>query len=214
MRTIFKDFEKRMGLMLAILFIIVGSATATKVALNNSSTPVRCDELKAEQPFVKPCYVIDYDDCMKLIKKCEGFRAKAYKCSAGILTIGYGTTNNALADLNMELIDDNSVWTEKKSEDVLRQTITLINDRMKSQYGQGWKELKPAVKAALISRAYQVGFYGFRKVFTDKTPLGAAIYDGNNEKVLEALSKFENSKYKNRRSDEHAHAVKGAGYWK
>ena len=30
-----------------------------------------------------------------LIKKWEGFRAEAYYCSAGVLTIGYGHTNNA-----------------------------------------------------------------------------------------------------------------------
>ena len=30
---------------------------------------------------------------LELIKEFEGFSAKAYRCPAGVLTIGYGTTN-------------------------------------------------------------------------------------------------------------------------
>ncbi len=32
------------------------------------------------------------DKAIELIKKFEGFKTKAYKCPAGVLTIGYGTT--------------------------------------------------------------------------------------------------------------------------
>ena len=32
--------------------------------------------------------------CVDLVKEFEGFRATAYICPAGVLTIGYGTTDN------------------------------------------------------------------------------------------------------------------------
>lgn len=32
------------------------------------------------------------NNCIELVKDCEGFRANAYKCPAGIWTIGYGET--------------------------------------------------------------------------------------------------------------------------
>ena len=32
------------------------------------------------------------NNCIELVKECEGFRANAYKCPAGIWTIGYGET--------------------------------------------------------------------------------------------------------------------------
>lgn len=36
-------------------------------------------------------------DCINLIKKWESFRSNVYKCSAGKLTIGYGSTRNVTA---------------------------------------------------------------------------------------------------------------------
>lgn len=33
-------------------------------------------------------------DCVDLVKSFEGFRAEAYKCPAGVWTVGYGTTEN------------------------------------------------------------------------------------------------------------------------
>ena len=32
------------------------------------------------------------NNCIELVKEREGFRAKAYKCSAGVWTIGHGET--------------------------------------------------------------------------------------------------------------------------
>lgn len=31
-------------------------------------------------------------NCINIIKECEGFRSKPYKCPAGVATIGYGST--------------------------------------------------------------------------------------------------------------------------
>lgn len=32
------------------------------------------------------------NNCVNIVKEFEGFRSKPYKCSAGIPTIGYGST--------------------------------------------------------------------------------------------------------------------------
>ena len=51
---------------------------------------------------------------IELIKKHEGFRSKAYRCSANVLTIGYGHT------LNVKSTD---VITKEQAECFLRQDV-------------------------------------------------------------------------------------------
>lgn len=48
---------------------------------------------------------------IELIKKFEGCALNAYKCPAGVLTIGYGHTNNVRVD---------DVITQKEAEDLLK----------------------------------------------------------------------------------------------
>ena len=43
-----------------------------------------------------PKYKIS-DSCIVLVKTFEGFRADAYKCPAGVWTIGYGHTEDVKA---------------------------------------------------------------------------------------------------------------------
>jgi lysozyme len=35
------------------------------------------------------------NECLNIIRECEGFRSKPYRCPAGIPTIGYGSTRYA-----------------------------------------------------------------------------------------------------------------------
>ena len=47
------------------------------------------------------------ENMIAIIKKFEGLRLKAYKCPAGVYTIGYGHTENVFADSEIsELMAD------------------------------------------------------------------------------------------------------------
>lgn len=59
---------------------------------------------------------------LDLIKKYEGFYAKAYICPGGVLTIGYGTTNSDSSILNYTIKKD-SVITKTKAEEFLKKSI-------------------------------------------------------------------------------------------
>lgn len=53
--------------------------------------------------------------CVDLVKSFEGFRAEAYKCPAGVWTVGYGTTEN---------VHPGDVVNEQEAEDLLLNDLT------------------------------------------------------------------------------------------
>lgn len=59
---------------------------------------------------------------LDLIKKYEGLYLKAYKCPAGVWTIGYGTTN-ADKTITGLTINKNTVITKEKAEEYLKKSI-------------------------------------------------------------------------------------------
>ena len=87
-----------------------------------------------------------------LIKKYEGFRATAYKCPAGIWTIGYGSTSDENGS-----IKEGSKITQEDAE-VLIDWWVVNNcsfiDLM---------ELTPNQKEAVISLVYNIGATAFKK---------------------------------------------------
>lgn len=60
---------------------------------------------------------------IELIKMCEGFRAEAYICPAGKLTIGYGSTENVFPGM---------VITEYEAETRLREHLNGIEIKLNS----------------------------------------------------------------------------------
>ncbi len=121
-----------------------------------------------------------------LIKKYEGCRLKAYKCPAGVLTIGYGHTNNVRLD---------DVLTQDEAEKLLDIDIKIKE-----------KELNKLIKVpvtqnqydALISFVFNLGVGNLKKstllrLLNQKNYKGAAqqfdrwVYAGN--KVLAGLVK-------------------------
>jgi len=96
-------------------------------------------------------------DTLDLIKEFEGFRAKAYKCPAGVWTIGYGTT--AMAGVGIDPKPGTTV-TEEEAEDLLEKTL--------EKFGE---QIRPAITApinnneygAFLSLAYNIGTGAFRK---------------------------------------------------
>lgn len=88
-----------------------------------------------------------------LIKKFEGLRLRAYKCPAGIWTIGYGHTGPDV-DIGEEI-------SEREAEDLLKGDLI--------QFEHGVESLLDGTPAsfdqfsAMVCLAYNVGLGNFRK---------------------------------------------------
>lgn len=92
-------------------------------------------------------------DGVDLIKKWEGFRAKAYRCPAGVVTIGYGSTTWE----DGRPIKMGETITQQKAEALL---IDWLNKNVRPKL-TGMK-LKPGQQAAIESIVYNVGVGFFR----------------------------------------------------
>ena len=93
--------------------------------------------------------------CIAFIKGFEGFRPTAYRCSAGVLTIGYGTT---------EFVEMGDTVTEEEACDLLRKDVQDAADAID---GLVDVELSQSQYDALTSLIYNVG----RSAFTNSTLL-------------------------------------------
>ena len=88
---------------------------------------------------------------IELIKKYEGFESKAYKCSAGVWTIGYGATY---------YMDGTHV---KEGDTItLEEAENLLNEMSEKNYGSYvdkyvTSNINPYQRDALISFAYNIG---------------------------------------------------------
>lgn len=91
-----------------------------------------------------------------LIKKWEGFRTQAYKCSAGVPTIGYGTTIYP----NGQRVKMGDTCTLAQAEQYLACYLeTEINHYLDVDF----PNLKPNQREALQSLLYNWGYAAFRK---------------------------------------------------
>jgi lysozyme len=93
---------------------------------------------------------------LDLIKRWEGCKLKAYKCSAGVWTVGYGLTTNA----GFIEVGADTVITQAEADWYLEKTVEKF-----------LAEIKPAITApinenelgAFTSLAYNIGPTAFRK---------------------------------------------------
>ena len=93
--------------------------------------------------------------CIEFIKGFEGFREHAYKCPAGVWTIGYGTT---------EYVDPGDTVTEEEACDLLRKDVQEAADAVDDLVDV---ELTQSQYDALCSFIYNVG----RSAFENSTML-------------------------------------------
>jgi len=84
-----------------------------------------------------------------LIKHFEGFRARAYKCPAGVLTIGYGHTRD---------VKEVDVITQEQAEKLLRDDLKGFERCIEDKFGKDWEQYE---YDALVSFAYNLGCNGF-----------------------------------------------------
>jgi len=101
----------------------------------------------------------------RLIREFEGLELKAYKCPAGVLTIGYGHTKEVAAGM---------VITEGKAEALLREDLVWVEEAINT------KVVVPLTQNqydALASFIYNVGAGAFTKS-TLLRKLNAEDYSG------------------------------------
>lgn len=105
------------------------------------------------------------DKGIEMIKGFEGLRLEAYKCAAGVWTIGYGHTNNVKPDSKM---------TEAQVESLLAWDL-IVPETEVSRCGN----LRQNQFDALVSFVFNVGVVAFRsstlKKMVMKNPDNPAI---------------------------------------
>jgi lysozyme len=85
-----------------------------------------------------------------LIKQSEGFRAVAYKCPAGVLTIGYGTTSGVTPNMKV---------TQTEAEQLLQKHLGMIENQLNGLN----LRLRQNQFDALIDFIYNLGFGAFSR---------------------------------------------------
>lgn len=94
---------------------------------------------------------------LALIKRFEGFSATPYKCSAGVPTIGYGSTY--YEDGRPVQMDDPAIseeWAEALLINVVRTFEKAVNSMIQQELTQNQFD-------ALVSFTYNVGTEAFKK---------------------------------------------------
>ena len=89
-----------------------------------------------------------------LIKQFEGCKLKAYRCPAGIWTIGYGLTTGAIPGVT---VSAGMRITQQQAEDYLLQAVDIFEDKVERLLGAKLDELEPHQFDALVAFAYNVG---------------------------------------------------------
>ena len=100
-----------------------------------------------------------------LIKRFEGCRLKAYKCPAGVWTIGYGHTGNVRAD---------DVITQIEADELFKRDIAVHEDNVKRLVKV---PLTQGQFNALVSFEFNVGYGAFSNSTLLKL-LNAQNYEG------------------------------------
>ena len=89
--------------------------------------------------------------CIELIKRFEGCRLQAYKCPAGVLTIGYGHTGN---------VKQGQRITQADADRLLQEDAAKIESGVRAALGS--VQLADCKIDALVSFAFNVGVGAFR----------------------------------------------------
>lgn len=91
------------------------------------------------------------DLAIKIIKVFEGCRLKAYKCPAGVWTIGWGETQG---------IKEGDIWTQEQADTVLHRRVLQFMNATLEKCPQLFAE-PPCRLAACTSLAYNIGVGAF-----------------------------------------------------
>lgn len=95
------------------------------------------------------------EEGLALIRRFEGFRANAYRCPAGVWTIGYGHTSQA----GPPAVRAGMQIGEEEAARILRDDVQRFADEVGAVLA---REVSVAQFSALVSFAYNVGMPAFR----------------------------------------------------
>ena len=97
---------------------------------------------------------------IELLKKYEGCRLKAYRCPAGVLTIGYGNTTY----LKGEKVKEGDTITQEEADKLFKDTVDKFEYQVKMILGDTLKAILPESSiSALVSLAYNIGIGAFSR---------------------------------------------------
>ena len=89
---------------------------------------------------------------LNIVKEFEGLRLSAYKCPAGVWTIGYGHTEGVTRGMQI---------TKEEAEDLLRHDLQLFENGVKRFIGDALTNENQF--SAFVSLAYNIGIGAFGK---------------------------------------------------
>jgi GH24 family phage-related lysozyme (muramidase) len=134
--------------------------TAAIVELEQALLKVAPDLLNRNQPWFKTWSTAgkqqDISAAIKLIQEFEGCHLEAYKCPAGVWTIGWGNTRYT----DGSLVKQGDKITSIEADMMLRREIDRIIEKLRII--PHWNEMSAAQQSALISFGFNLGasFYG------------------------------------------------------
>ena len=85
-----------------------------------------------------------------LIRQFEGLRLTAYRCPAGVWTVGYGHTSGVVPGMTI---------TKERAEDFLKHDIAIVENIVKAEC----RNLRQCQFDALVSFVFNIGGGNFRK---------------------------------------------------
>lgn len=142
----------------------LGHQTAAIVELEDQIKASLPDVFNRNQPWYgswisapAPASSGDYAPAFELIKEFEGCHLHAYRCPAGVPTIGWGSTR--FPDGRVVTIGE--TITQQEADEMLVREITRTADALAESVPY-WDEMDGNQQGALISFAYNLGryFYG------------------------------------------------------
>lgn len=92
---------------------------------------------------------MDFEDCIKIIKRHEGLALKAYKCPADKITIGYGRN-----------LDDRGIEEFEASNMLCEDVLNIYHFLLEFTWFSGLSEVRAGV---VVNLAYNIGNAGLMK---------------------------------------------------
>lgn len=94
------------------------------------------------------------ENAISLIKRFEGLSLSAYRCPAGVWTIGWGHTKNVRPLMSV---------SHAEADELLRNDVSEIFTKLTELSAEANVTLSPNQLAALTSFIFNVGFSAFRR---------------------------------------------------
>lgn len=114
-----------------------------------------------------------YEKAKELIKVSEGFKGTAYKCPAGVWTIGYGWTHG---------VKEGDTITEEKASELVEQEVMKIAGQVRTVLGdEVFAKLTENQVCALIDFVYNLGLGNFKDSTLCKMIKGGQIMEAGNQ---------------------------------